>query len=204
MEAWLLPSTLSPVTDQQPIRIVRTDVLHESAKLRVVRDFQELPDGSLVPWESVVFVDAVVALPIDARGTVYLVEQYRPRLGRRTVEVVGGGRDPGTTSEESMRRELLEEAGITARLESLGTAELGVSTSRCRVHLFLAHVEHVGTPDPEPFERIVGHSIRRTTLDEAVDLVMDGTIRDASSRMLVLMAAEHVRRTGDQADVSTK
>ncbi|MDP8921462.1 MAG: NUDIX hydrolase [Chloroflexota bacterium] len=191
------------MTDRPPIRIVRSDVLHEGAKLRVVRDLQELPDGTLVPWESVVYVDAVLALPIDADGTVYLVEQYRPQLGRRTIEVVGGGRDPDLTPEEAMRRELQEEAGIVARLVPLGTAELGASAIRCRAHLFLAHVEHIAAPEPEPFERLIGHVVRRAALAEAVELALDGTIQDAASRVLILMVAERVRRAGAQADVGT-
>ena len=178
-------------------------MLYEGAMMRVVRDHQQLPDGTVIPWESVIFVDSVLALPIDADGAVYLVEQYRPQLGRRTVEVVGGGRDPDLTPDEAMRRELLEEAGIVASLVSLGTAELGASALRCRAHLFLAWVEQLGAPDPEPFERLVGHRIRHATLAEAVDLVMDGTIRDAGSRLLILMAAEHLRRTDAQAGVGT-
>lgn len=190
------------MTDRPPIRIVRTDVVHEGANLRLVRDVQELPDGTRVPWESVVLVDAVLALPIDADGTVYLVEQYRPQLGRRTVEVVGGGRDPGLTPEEAMRRELLEEAGIVARLASLGTAELGASALRCRAHLFLAHVEQIGTPAPEPFERLVGHRVRHAPLVEAIDWVLDGTIQDAASRLLILLAAEQLRRAGARSDLT--
>ena len=185
------------MTDQPPIRIVRTEVVHRSEKLRVVRDLQALPDGTVVPWESVVYPDAVMALPIDADGTVYLVEQYRPQLGRRTVEAVGGGVEAGQSPEEAARRELLEEGGIAARLTSLGTAQLGASTMRCRVHLFLAHVEQVGATELEPFERLVGHRVRRVTLDEAVDLALDGTIQDASSRLVILVVAERLRRTGN-------
>jgi len=184
------------MSDTPPIRIVRTDTMHEGAKLRVVVDHQQLPDGTVVAWESVVHVDAVLALPIDADGGVYLVEQYRPQLGQRTVEVVGGGREHSMTPEEAMHRELLEEAGIVATLRSLGTAQLGASTIRCRAHLFLAHVEHVQPPEPEPFERLMGHRVLHMPLAEAVELAMGGAMVDSTSRLLVLLAAEHVRRSG--------
>jgi hypothetical protein len=69
------------------------------------------------------------------------------------------------------------------------------------VHLFVAQVEHVGVPAPEPFEQLVGHRVRRVTLAEAVDAALNGTIQDAASRLLILMAAEQLRRAGAQADV---
>jgi 8-oxo-dGTP pyrophosphatase MutT (NUDIX family) len=184
------------VSGRSPIRIVRTDVLHANSRFKVVRDVQALPDGSLLEWESVVHRDSVLALPVDAEGYAYLIRQYRPQMGRETLEVIGGGLEDGDAPEQGVRRELSEEAGIEARLISLGTADLGTATVRCREHLFLAVVEHVGEARPEPFEQLTVVGLERHPLDRVLDLVMDGTIRDANSRMTILMAAEHIRRHG--------
>lgn len=184
------------MNEGSPVRIVRTDVVHRAAKFTVVEDVQELPDGSRVSWQSVVFREAVLALPIDREGQVYLVRQFRAQLGGETLEVVGGGLEDGHTPAEAIRRELAEEAGIEAALIPLGAAELGVSTARCRQHLFLAVVERIGAPALEPFEEITIRGVERMPLSRAVDLVMDGTIRDVTSRTTILMAAEHVRRHG--------
>lgn len=185
-----------PVSEPPPIRIVRTEVVYANDRFSVVRDIQELPDGSIVPWESIVHRDSVLALPIDQERQVYLIRQFRPQVGRETLEVIGGGLAPGDTPAEGIRRELLEEAGIEARLISLGTADLGTATVRCREHLFLAVVEKLGEANPEPFELLTMRGLERMPLDRAIDLVLDGTIHDANSRMTILMAAEHIRRHG--------
>src|SRR5690349_19846931 len=98
------------MTDRQPIRIVRTEVVYANSRFTVVRDIQELPDGSIVPWESIVHRDSVLALPIDRERQVYLIRQFRPQVARETLEVIGGGLEDGDTPAEGMARELREEA----------------------------------------------------------------------------------------------
>lgn len=179
---------------ETPVRIVRRDVVYAGPTFRVVRDLQELDDGTQLTWESVQHGAAVLALPIDARGTVYLLEQYRPQLARFPLEVIGGRLEDGEAPEDATRRELREEAGITARLVSLGEAELGVSTVVQHQHLFLAHVETLGESEPEDFERRTIRGLRTLTLGDAVGLAMSGGVTDTTSRALILMANEHLRR----------
>jgi 8-oxo-dGTP pyrophosphatase MutT (NUDIX family) len=188
------------VAEPDPIRILRTDVLYRGPKFALVRDYQMLPDGSEVSWDSTVHSESVLVLPMNADGSVYLIEQYRPALGRYSLEVVGGRRDDGLTPEEAAQRELLEEAGITARLVLLRTAEVGVSTIRCHEYLFLALVDSVGESQPEAFEQITMRGLRRLPLDEAVELVTSGEIRDVNSSALILLAREHLRRHGGPAN----
>ena len=82
---------------------------------------------------------SVVAL--TDRDELVFVEQFRPALGCRTIELVAGlAGDEGPESlEEAARRELLEEAGYeaaTLELLLVGPSAGGISTSR--VHFYLA------------------------------------------------------------------
>src|SRR6188768_4230124 len=126
------------MSDTPPVRIVRSETVYESSRFRVVRDIQAMPDGSEHVWESVVYRETVHAVPIDTEGHVVLVRQYRPQLQRETLEVVGGGVNGDHSPAQAIHAELREEAGLTARLVSLGASQLGVSTVRCQVHFFLA------------------------------------------------------------------
>jgi 8-oxo-dGTP pyrophosphatase MutT (NUDIX family) len=179
--------------EDPPVRVVRSDTVYRAANFRVVRDVQEWPDGRH-SWESVEFGGSALVLPIDRDGYVYLVDQYRPLLGRRSLEVVGGRIDAGESPEAAARRELREEAGIEARLIALGTPELSTAAVRCREHLFVAMVESIGAAHPEPFERRTLGPTRRLRLDEAVGLVLDGEIVALATMTLILLAAEHRRR----------
>lgn len=184
------------MTDTPPIRILRSETVYESSRFSVVRDVQAMPDGSEFAWESVVYRESVHAVPIDAERHVFLVRQYRPQLRRETLEVVGGGVDGAHTPVEAIHAELIEEAGLTARLIPLGTSQLGVSTVRCQVHFYLAAIESVGARELEPFEAWTMGSLERVPLEQAVELVLAGEVIDVNSRLAIMLAAEHVRRHG--------
>lgn len=184
-----------------PVRIVLREVTYQSARFQVVRDLQELPDGSHHPWESVVFGGSVQVLPIDEAGYVYLIEQYRPLIERNSLEVVGGHLDDGEPAIETSHRELREEAGISARLIPLGTMELSTAAVRCQEHFFLAVIETIGEADPEVFERQTFRMMRRISIEDAVMLVMNQEIVALATVALILLAAEYSRRHGSLADV---
>ncbi len=69
-------------------------------------------------WEIVEHKDAVAIVAV--RGEELLVvEQFRPAIGRRTLELPAGLVEPGEAPAEAARRELMEEAGYDAELEEL-------------------------------------------------------------------------------------
>ena len=83
----------------------------------------------------------VSVVAVSVRDDLIFVEQFRPALGGRTIELVAGlAGDEGPESlEEAARRELLEEAGYNApslELLMVGPSAGGISTSR--VHFYLA------------------------------------------------------------------
>jgi ADP-ribose pyrophosphatase len=182
---------------QPPVRTIRRETVYETGRFAVVRDHQQLPDGSVGTWESIhLHGEIVLALPIDAEGYVYLVDIFRPLLGYYSLEVIGGGIELGEAPEAAAARELLEETGIRASLTVLGAHELSTAMFPCRQHLFLAHVESFGESDLEPFERHTIRGLHRLPLAEAVDRVLRGEIRGLSSVGMILKANEHLRRGG--------
>ena len=181
--------------EQPPVRTVHRETVYEAGRFRVVRDHQQLPDGSVGTWESIhLRGEIVLVLPMDADGNVFLVDIFRPLLGYWSLEVVGGGVEPEEEPAAAAARELLEETGIRARLTALGMHELSTAMFPCRQHLFLAHVESFGAAELEPFEEHTIRGLRRLPLADAVDQVMRGEIRGLSSVGLILKANEYLRR----------
>lgn len=97
-------------------RHLHDDVLVEGRVVNYVRATFEAPDGSDFAREIVRSPGAVAVVPVLAgSGLVRLVRQYRPPYDRWLIEVPAGTRDiPGEPPAECGRRELAEEAGLTA------------------------------------------------------------------------------------------
>jgi ADP-ribose pyrophosphatase len=79
------------------------------------------PNGKKTTREVVEHVDCVVILPIDSKGNVLLVRQFRHAVGKELLELPAGSIDPGETPEQAAVRELREETGYKpGKLERLG------------------------------------------------------------------------------------
>lgn len=98
---------------------------------------------------------SAVILPVDARGRVLLVRQFRLPAGGSIWELPAGRVNTGETPLAAARRELLEETGLRARRWKKLLAFYptpGYVTER--MHLFLAQDLEPGQPRPDEDERI--------------------------------------------------
>ncbi|GAA2338532.1 NUDIX hydrolase [Streptomyces cuspidosporus] len=100
--------------------------------------------------------DASVIVARDTDGMVAVLTAAFPQHGGDYLFLPGGRREPGETPEECARRELREEAGVTAETWlSLGSYAITLD-STARIHLFLAEGLTLGpqqlTPSEEDFK----------------------------------------------------
>ena len=80
-----------------------------------------LPKGGEMKAEIIRHPGSVVIVPIDDRGEIILVRQYRPAIGRWVWELPAGTLKDGEDPAEAAIRECHEEIGlIPARVEKLG------------------------------------------------------------------------------------
>ena len=142
--------------------------------------------GNQYEYETVRHPGAVVILPLNERGEIILVKQYRHSIGETILEVPAGTLEVGEDPAACAVRELSEEIGMGARSwRSLGILWPAPGFCDERQHLFLARdlFPQKGIPDED--EDIVVTTVSTQELEEAM---IDGRINDAKTCAIYLRA----------------
>src|SRR4051794_33221350 len=163
--------------DHNPWTTLASRPLYENAWIAVREDSVLRPDGRPGIYGVVHFKNlAVGVLPVDDRGRVWLVGQFRYPIGRYSWEIPEGGGHGDETPEDAARRELREETGLVAgRLERIATSHLSNSVSDELALVFRATELTPGPSTPEGSERI---EVRLVEWEEAWAMLRRGEITD--------------------------
>ena len=170
-----------------PERIVDSQPIYGGRIVRFRVDTVVLPDGSRAIREIIGTPGAVVIVPLTDDGQVRMVRQYRSAIGEFLLELPAGTLEPNEAPEQAAPRELAEETGDRAaswqRLAGFYTVP-GICDEY--LHLFLATGLTPGQTNQEADEFI---EVVTLPLDEALDMVRRGEIRDAKTIIGLLMVA---------------
>jgi ADP-ribose pyrophosphatase len=167
-------------------RILKSENLYEGRIVKLSLFDVELEDGRRSTREIVVHPGSVAVVPLHGDGTVTLVRQYRLAALDYLLEIPAGTLEPGEDPLTCAHRELEEEANLHAgqmRLVTTFFPAPGVITERMHLYLATDLKEAPGqTDEDEQIEPV------RMPLDEALDLVRQGTVRDAKTIIGLLWA----------------
>lgn len=143
-------------------------------------------DGSASPYYVIRTCDHVVVLAATAEGSLLLVRQYRPAVGRETLELPGGHIENGESPEAAARRELAEETGYEAeRFELLGKLAPDPGRQANTLWCFYA----VGaTQIQSPVLREEGVELVRCEQRDLIRHVSEGAIDHAPNLAVLLLA----------------
>ncbi|MBF0555631.1 MAG: NUDIX hydrolase [Nitrospirae bacterium] len=126
-----------------PIKIIRKKTNWSGNFLRAIQFEVENSQGVKFDWEAFERRNCsgiAAIVPITKDGTVIVVSQFRPPVGKYVIEFPAGLNDKGQSLIEAARRELLEETGCSAgRLFPIATGPLssGASTEVLTVYAAL-------------------------------------------------------------------
>lgn len=161
--------------------------------VRVTTDEVVLPNGHRALLEVVHHPGGAAAVALDGGGRVCLLRQYRYVVDGWLWELPAGKLEPGEPPLATAQRELIEEAGVTARdWESLGTCVSSPGVFTERLHLYLASGI---TPAQTAQEHAEVIEIHWVPFGEACRWAIDGTISDCKTALGLLRAREARRPT---------
>ncbi len=156
-------------------------------------DTVRYPDGSQGELEMVRHPGAAAVVPVlsdpdGADPTILLLRQYRYAAGGIVWEIPAGRlADAREDPETCARRELREEAGVTAgHLTALTTIWTTPGFTDEAIHLFSATDLRADTAQRERDEFI---EVATRPLSEALAMIRDGQIRDAKTAVGILFFA---------------
>jgi 8-oxo-dGTP pyrophosphatase MutT (NUDIX family) len=176
---------------KNPWKTLSSRLVYENPWIDVREDQVLRPDGQPGIYGVVHFKNrAVGVLPVDEKGSVWLVGQYRYPQQAYSWEIPEGGCPENETPEETARRELEEETGLSAEnLELIAKVHLSNSVSDEVGYIFRGTELTHGVSTPEGTEEL---HVRHVSWDDAWETLQRGEITDSMS--VIALLHEAVRR----------
>ncbi|MDF9407315.1 NUDIX hydrolase [Pelotomaculum isophthalicicum JI] len=172
--------------------ILLTKRIYEGNNVNLRVDTISLPGGRTAIREVVEHSGAVAIVPVNEKGEILLVRQYRHAVGKSLLEIPAGKLEPGESMTDCAGRELLEETGYeAASLHRLISFFSTPGFTNEMLHLFLATgLTYVGQKpdDDEDIDLVI------MPFERAIELVWEGEICDAKSIAGILAVARSIKK----------
>lgn len=153
--------------------------VYEGRIINLRVDTVAFPDGRTGTREVVEYAGAVAVVPVNEKGELLLVRQYRHAVGKTLLEIPAGKLEQGEDPAASAGRELLEETGYEAeRLTRLISFFSTPGFTTEELHLFLATGLNLKAQDLDDDEFI---DVVPVPYEKALEMIWTGEICDAKS-----------------------
>lgn len=166
--------------------------IYEGKLVNLRVDTVILPDGREAKREIVEHKGAVAIVPLLDTSKVVMVKQYRQPAGEVLIEIPAGTMDRNEDAETCASRELTEETGYRAgKLTRMFSTFLAPGYSEEMLHTFLAEDLSPAGAEADEDEFI---EVMTIELEDAVEMIRSGEIKDAKTVCGLLMAQRLVGR----------
>lgn len=169
------------------------DLIQKGAIIDYYQDTVEIPNGNIVKWDFIKHNGAAAVVPVDDKGRLIMVRQYRNALDRYTLEIPAGGLNGAQEpTKDAAARELKEETGYTAdKLELLITIRTTVAFCNEKIDIYVA----MGlTPGKQHLDEDEYVDVKAYTVDELIQKILAGEIEDSKTVAAILAYKEKYLR----------
>ena len=166
-------------------KTIEKNTLFSGRIINLRKDTALLPNGATATREVVEHPGGVCVAALDEDDNLLMVKQFRYPYMEIILEVPAGKRDKsGEDPLECGKRELKEETGAVAE-HYMSLGQLYPSPGYCDeiIHLFAAKGLSFGQCCPDDDEFL---AVERVPLKTAVQMVLNGEIKDAKTQVCIL------------------
>ncbi|MCR4889840.1 MAG: NUDIX hydrolase [Ruminococcus sp.] len=168
-------------------KTLKSETIYEGPIFTITHDTVELENGNEAIRDVLIHHGGVCVIPVTENNEILMVKQFRYPFRTVTLEVPAGKLEKGEDHAECGKRELLEETGCTCEEytylgEMFPTPAYNTEITYMYMARGLSYEKQ--SLDPDEFLDVV-----KVPIAEAVEKVMDGTIRDGKTQIVILKAA---------------
>ena len=164
------------------------ETIYQGKVFRVERDKVELENGNTSIREIVRHNGGACIAALSDEDEVYMVRQFRYAFGKELWELPAGKLEPGEDPFEAAKRELAEEAGLTARHYT----DLGVfypTVGYCTEIIYTWAATGL-EPVPQHLDEDEFLTVYKIPLQKALEMVYSGEIQDGKTALGILKLAD--------------
>ena len=174
-------------------RLIGKQVIYDGKKVRLeLHHLENEETGTRHKREVCVHPGAVVVLPFVDAENILLIRNRRYAVGETLVELPAGTLDKGEDPMNCAGRELIEETGyIAGRIKLVGDFYTSPGLLSEKMYAFAAYDLTRAKAALEEGEEI---EIAPANLDEAIDMIRYGQIKDAKTIATLLMYDKFFRK----------
>jgi ADP-ribose pyrophosphatase len=159
-------------------KTIKTKTAYECKYFKVLEEDFMTPSGKMHKWHILKRNDYVIVLARE-KDNIYLIEQYRYTTKSKLIQAVAGAIEKGETTLQAAKKELKEEAGITAKkYKELGWFYAYYGCSNQKAYVFLADDLKLGKQAPDELEREAGIKTVKLKISKVKNLIKSGKIKD--------------------------
>lgn len=163
--------------------------IYKGKRVHLVTEQLLFPDGTQSEWELIIHPGASAIIPIDDEGKIIMVRQYRNAADTYTLEIPAGTLDsPNEDPLNCAKRELEEETGYRSdNVEFLFNfySAIGICNELINIYVAKNLIESKQNLDEDEFVEL-----ERYTLDELVNMILSGVIKDNKTISSILVYKE--------------
>lgn len=150
-----------------------------------------LPNGKESTRDILEHNGGVGIVALDGDGKLILIKQFRKPYDEVIVEIPAGKIEKGEDPLECGIRELEEETGYKPLgMEKLTVMYPSPGYSNEKIYIYFSGKTALGHTNFDPDENI---ETLHVSFEEAIDMIQDGTIKDAKTAIGILLAEKHVK-----------